>query len=327
VWQVTLLLFAMSGAACQRTGPPPQVDRFDADLTLTGDGTLRVVETIRIGASAASFDREVSGPTDGVRFESSTVDGRRVDANGTDGVLRIVEGRRLRAHWSFASSASAPHVLTFAYRAAATVAVSGPRGRLEWPAVPGGRRYGIGASDLVLTVQPPLALYDGSGIAQAGWTVERRPAGLAASRVTLAPGEAGTFILELGIDPAVIVEPAWQTAEAWQRDLSLAFISGALFILVVAAGSISMIWWQYPARGPRVPAAEGAVIVSGLRRTGWICLVVAALFSLAVWRWMPDLGGWLQAIPASLAIAGFAFAIASAIFRRRARAEQARPGA
>jgi hypothetical protein len=192
--------------------------------------------------------------------------------------------------------------------------VQGTHGHLEWTAIPPDRGYPIQASRLSLTIPDTADLFDGSGIAAAGWTVRREPHGISAERANLSPSESGTVIAEVSVDPSAVVDPVWQRDEAWQRDLMPALVSGGLFILVVGAGVLWIVSWQYP-RDDLSLAQDRASALRALRSAGFISLVFAVLVAAGCWIGLPRVGLALQSIPASIFVVGLSFLIGARVLR------------
>ena len=69
---------------------------------------------------------------------------------------------------------------------------------------------------------------------------------------------------DVGIDTSSIAEPDWQRYQDWARDLIPALISGGLFILVIGAGVLWIVRFQYPRRRPGGAPLDGG----GSPRTG-----------------------------------------------------------
>jgi hypothetical protein len=89
-------------------------------------------------------------------------------------------------------------------------------------------------------------LLDDPWVDEAGWTVTRERQGLIASRANLPAGEAGTVGIDFTVDGLGVVTPDWQTHAERAVQFVPAFISAAVFILIVAVGSIWMLWLRYP---------------------------------------------------------------------------------
>jgi hypothetical protein len=310
--------------ACGADTPAGAViaDRFDVALSVRADGSVEVHETIIVrlpDPALARFERRVSADqADGLTFVSASIDGRRLDPSqpGAERVV-VAAGRRLDVGWHFQPSA-ASRAFELVYVATGAVSVRGNRGSLRREAVPGARGYAILGSRIELVIPEAAHLFDGTGIAEAGWTVARTSRGITAERASLDPAESGTVIAEFSVDRTVIAEPRWQFNEAWSQELVPAFISGGLFILVVGAGILWLIRFQYP--GPRGgPANEGPEAMdrerrgvrAGLRAAGLVSVVLAVVTAAAVWLTLAHLGLWPMAVPVSILVVGIVFVAVS----------------
>jgi hypothetical protein len=59
-------------------------------------------------------------------------------------------------------------------------------------------------------------------VEEAGWTVQREPAGLTASRTGVSRDESATAGVEFTIDAMAVAQPAWQYHRARAREFALA---------------------------------------------------------------------------------------------------------
>ncbi len=89
-----------------------------------------------------------------------------------------------------------------------------------------------------------------------------------------------------------------------------AFISGALFILVVAGGVIWMVKIQLPGWSPAERAAAGrGFVVSAV-----VALLTGAGLTVVSYAFAPRYGAWCYAVPASVIVSGVAFLVAGRWF-------------
>ena len=294
------------------------VDRADVTIQVRSDGAIvvREVWTVRFNKAGQSlFRRRIPlERADALAFESAALDGTSMKP-GRHGEteLEVDADGDLDVVWTFPSSGRLTHVIELAYRATGAVAVRGNRGIVRQTAVPAGRTFSIERANVRLAVDPGMHHFDGAGIAEAGWVVVRTGDGIAAERTGLAPPDGAIVLAEVAIDPAVIAEPSWQRYEDWTRDLIPAFVSGGLFILVIGAGVLWIIRFQYPrARAgsdPRSSAEtrERDAVRAGLRTSGYVAVVLSAALAVVTWLTLRHFGWWPMSLPLSIFIVGVVF--------------------
>lgn len=300
-------------AACQPS-PPATVHRFDLALDVRADGTSYARETLDLtfAASVTEFERVVENDrADWLTFDEAFLDGRRLEGAAS---VTATDGRSLRVTWRFSQPLSGRHEFGLGYFASRTLRLSGIRGMLSWPALPAHRAFAAEASRLTLTV-PRGLLVDGSmGIAEAGWSVERTPFGIEATRGPVPSDEGATIVADITIDPSAMTEPIWQIDQARRSELGPAFLSGGIFILVVGAGILWIVRFQFP-KGPsdalrareKADNMDRAAAARNLRVGGTVCLVFAIAAGTLSLRWVDQLGWSLLAIAAGIVIVGAAF--------------------
>jgi hypothetical protein len=221
-----------------------------------------------------------------------------------------IDGRRgLEVTWTFPASFPAGRAtLDWSYQATGTLAVRGARGRLEQVVLPSDRMFQPAVSRIRVVVPLGMHVFEGTGIAEAGWTVSRTADGIVAERSNAPGGEAATIVAELGVDPARLIEPTWQRYADWAADLVPAFVAGGLFILVIGAGVLWIIRFQYPRRtASDADREERAAVRRGLRATGVVAVALAAVLAGVTWATLSHFGPWSQAVPLSVFVVGVVF--------------------
>ena len=175
---------------------------------------------------------------------------------------------------------------------------------LEWPAIPPRRSYGVRHSRLEI-VAPPGTLRDGSaGVGEAGWTVTRLASGIAAERDNLISEEGATLMATVRIDPSAMTDPKWQYDEERRAEFVPAFLSAGLFFLVVGAGIVWIVRWQYPRpveRGARWLATHPE-IARNVRAGAWFTLATSVFSAAMIELLLPRFGPWPHAISISLLV-------------------------
>jgi hypothetical protein len=295
------------------------VSRFDVVVVVRPELT-EVHEMIHVrfpGSDATGFERRIPlERAESLSFESAAIDGTPLTpGQGGDTRLVVEEQRALTARWTFPPASNATRVFQIAYRVNGGVAVRGARGTVWQNAIPSDRPYDVDAASVRLAVDSRMHMFDGAGIAEAGWTVTRTPDGISATRAGLAAGEGATIIAEVGIEPGSMPEPAWQRYEEWSRDLIPAFVAGGLFILVIGAGVLWIIRFQYPR--PKVASSspteerEREAVRAGLRTSGHVAVVLSAVLALVTWLTLSHFGWWPMSVPISILVVGVVFVAAS----------------
>lgn len=299
---IVLLLFASGGcAASSGVSSAVSVDRLDVLLTLLADGSLEVQETLSVRFSvpaSTSFVRRLPrAGHDGITQVRAYLDDRLVgDQAGAD------------ATWTFPAIASGTRLLRLRYRAAATLAVSGGRGRFAWPVLEGGRDWPVTEARVVLIAPAGSAVLIPVAVAEPGWRVSERPDGGVAEKSGVEVSESANVSVEIGITPRSLAEPTWQFEAERAEKLVPAFVIAALFILVAGVGALVMVGVLSPkSRGDE----ERAVSVASLRKAGGVLLVLGAGLTWVVRDTLDAFGPWAMVVPVSVAVVGLLFLVAA----------------
>ncbi|MEO8483433.1 MAG: DUF2207 domain-containing protein [Acidobacteriota bacterium] len=314
IWRRALLpmvLWAALTASCARPAVVVPVDRFETTVTLLPDGSLDVQEQITVTAAAAGsvIRREIAPPeADSVVLQSTRLDGP-YQGGTREGITAENRGRRLTILWRVPSDGSPRHELSIRYRAFAAVRVDEPRAYLTWIALLPGRGFDVGTGALTLVLPSGMPFYEGTGIAEAGWTVERHAAGISATRQNISNAESATILGDVDLR-STMAEGQWQIDEDRQWNLLPAYASGGLFMLVIGAGTQWILRAQHPRRRTTpVPDPERLYVANGLRTTAWVGTLVAIGCSLFAYFFLPRLGHWIQLIPAGMIAVAVMFVV------------------
>jgi len=314
--QIVLVVLVALGA-CRHAAPETfTATAFDADVRVLPNGSAEVVEAIAVAFAgpASGFERVIAYDTaDGLTFVSASLDGRELVRDAADGVKVEPHGdRELRVRWTFPPAPDASRTFGLRYIVVAASAIQGARGSLRLPVIPANRSYPIEFARVSLTLPASAALFSGSGIAEAGWRVERQPVnGITAQRRDLPPAEPTTVVAEFSVDPAAVLEPRWHADRRWGELLMPAFLSGGLFILVVGAGVLWITRFQYPPSRREGDGQERLAVRTGLRNGGLVTIVVALGSAAVAWFTLSHLGPWAMAVPVSILIVGVVFVTVS----------------
>ncbi|MCC7008954.1 MAG: DUF2207 domain-containing protein [Acidobacteria bacterium] len=304
------MLAALGAVAC-RPAPAALLERLDVHVGVTADGGVEVVETAtaRFPVAGAVFERAIDGTwADEMSLMSATIDGAPLAAAG-DVQFAASAGKALGVRVTARGPSTVAREIALRYRVEGGVGLEGPRGLLTLPIVRADRREAIGHVTGTLELPIGIEPLDGSGVAEAGWTVERRPRGLFAARDSLPPGEGATLMAQFEIQRGAVPEPAWQRHQVQARNLAPAFISGGLFILVIGAGVLWIIRLQYATKARDAVVAERAEVRRGLWFAGLACLGLALLTAIAAHWLLGHLGPWPQALPISIFVVGAGFLV------------------
>jgi hypothetical protein len=303
------------------------VERIDIAGTVAVTGQMDVHETIAVAPAADGtlvFEREITSRfADNVTFVSASADGAPL-VDGSDGFSLDAAPDRLRLTWRQSSRARTT-TIDLAYRFDAAVRVREPRGRLEWPVLAAGESPAAAAVTIALRLPDTAQLYDGTGMAEAGWAIDLVPGGLNARRAPLAAGEPATLLAVFDIDHQRVVQPRWELDLDRQAQYFFALLSAGAFILVVGAGILIQLRVQYPpvaAAAPPEAAGEASAIRRMLGRNLRISALVAGASAMAgawcVWLFLPGLGPAAHAIPVAVAVVALMFLVAGWHYRRTA---------
>jgi hypothetical protein len=317
---LTVAALAIFAAACGG-GADYTAERADVVAEVRPDGSVDIREalTIRFDSGATRFTRDVDlDRADDVEWLGTSVDGRAIEPGAPAEVtVTVANDDGLTVTWTFTAIESASRTFELAYRVRGAVAVRGRRGALVQTLLPTGRPYRIEASRVRLVVPAGMRVFDGTaGVAEAGWTVVAESTGITAERTNLGVDDGATVMAEVSIDPGVIVEPEWQRYTEWTTELIPAFMAGGLFILVIGAGILWIIRFQYPRRradGARAATddEERRVVRAGLRTGGLAVAAFAVVLSGVVWVALGHFGAWPLALPVAMFVVGVVFVVVS----------------
>lgn len=347
-WAAVLVAVA-AAAGCHEPAPQGgEIVEYELHLTVESRGSVRVAERARVqfdGTSLPAFSLPIPDERiDGVTNLVAAIDGRPVGR--AEGQLREQPGGGLI--WAGPAKAATVHEFTLEYEALGALAVRGARGVFIWPAVPPGAGV-AGAATVTLEWPARSVPMQGPAVGAEGWAVAV-DGGVAMMTGRAVDRRVPPVVyVDLVLDDLTGAEPAWQVRELRARQLAPAFISAGLFFVVVAAGVLVMLRIRHPAArlggavGPLVPDElagdvarlstwrakaevldrlvqaglvdrERVAVARGLRQSGWIVLVVAALSALVMALAGLSLGPAAFAMPGGLAVAALLFVVRGMTF-------------
>ena len=296
------VIVACTAAAC-RGAPDIDRDEHAVRIGLHGDGSLQIVERIRVRVSAASRLR-LKRPLDrhdAIADVVASLNGTDVSRAGQSEAASITIDRGLDVEWALAAGAQEVDVR---YRVLGSVAVRGGHAQLTWDVLPELPRGAVAYATVVLELPQATLLSAEPRIEESGWTITRTGSSFRAEKRAIAPGETARLVVPFLVDPRALHEPQWQINAERAVDLLPAFISGALFILVVGAGIVIMVRMQYP----RATAAAGdparVAAARGLRVGGLATMVFGLLMTPVVQWTLGHFGPWPLVLPAATIIVG-----------------------
>ena len=285
------------------------VNRFDTTVTVGLNGSLDVRETIAVSATAsgAVITRVIApAEADSVQLQATLLDAS-IQGGVAAGVTAENRGKRLIVVWHVPAGTTSGHELSIDYRVFAAIRVDEPRAYLTWKAL--GPKHGLNVASgrLTLDLPPGMPFYEGTGIAEAGWSVERRETGISATRPGLTPAESATILGEFDLRPTM-TEGQWQVDEDRQRNLLPAYASAALFMLVIGIGTQWILRAQHPRRREHpLPDPERTSLARALRTTAWVGSLVAIGCAVFAYLFLPRLGPWIQLIPTGMILTAIMF--------------------
>ncbi len=281
----TLAVLAVAAPAVAQSERELTAARVQVDLELLPDGSLQVTEAITFRFSGRSFsevERHVpTRRTDGVIDVQALMDGQVLPEGREDGQARVERRRReLRVRWRFPDVTDVSRTFTLSFRAMGAARLDHDRVNVAWHVLPTRHRYTI--DEAVLTWRTPAGTrsIDGPALEAEGWTWSRTPEGHWTARKTnLANDETAVLIDTLHRDGFALTTPVWQIQDARARELTPAFVVGALVILVMGAGVVGMTFLRYhqpkvdaqaavPLEHQALPPALAASMLGGQPRVG-----------------------------------------------------------
>lgn len=298
-------------AACSRE-KAPAATLVDVALTVARDGSLQVQETIRlqIDQPITSFRR--ASPAlhhDGISDVRATLDGVDVAQSSGSISVRSAGQDHLDVRWTF-PPLTGSHTFGLTYRAAGGVAVSGIRGTVSWMAMPAERNLDIGTMNVSIALPEGVVQIGDPWVMEAGWAVSREPLGMRATRTDVPAGEGVHVGSEFTIDTLKLPQPDWQYHEARSDEFRLAFLSGGVFLLVVAAGIVVMIRLRLAGIEPgSARAVEQSATARGLRITAIVTMAAGVAGWFLVQQTLGTYGPWPYALPICTLLSGAVFLV------------------
>lgn len=317
-------MLIVAATACGRAPAPAvatgTIDTFDVHVAVRADGGLDVRETLRVTPDAGAIDvrRTIASRTaDAVEFGAASIDGEELTPATTGLAVDGGGAAPLVVSWR-RESVVGPSTLELTYAVASAVGVRRPRGELVWPVLDGRHGVAVGVVTIALDVPDGSPIYEGTGMAEAGWTVDIADRQVIARRHGVAAGESATLLAVFDVDRTVVRRGEWEWNLDRQEQYGLALVSGGLFILVIGVGILVLLRVQYPPAPSSATAdvraaarATRQMLSRGLVTSALVTLAFTVAFAIAAAVWLAGLGPALQAIPASSAAVALMFLVAA----------------
>ena len=307
----------LAGYGCA-AGPLQEIRvvSFDADLRLQPDGSVLVRERIQLppGPQPAALERRLTSLRhDGLSDLTATAEDPQVPYPGRAEPTR----NGTRVVWEFGNVPA--RTLTLSYRARGVTYVSGLRGRVSFELLPPNHGLAIERAQVSLSYPGRSIVLADPWVEEAGWQVEKLPAGVRASRAAVPPADSVTMGGEFSIDGFNLAEPAWQYHGARAKEFMPAFVSAGLFLIVTGAGIVGMVRLRHPSRLPAEAAPERPAVARGLWTSGLVTVAAALAGIPLVAATLSTFGIWPYSLPAGTFIAGVMFLVLARRLRASVR--------
>jgi drug/metabolite transporter superfamily protein YnfA len=279
-------------------GKSAQAERYDVDLELQTDGSLRVTETLTFRYDGGPFTfvkREIpAAHTDGLQFLDAAMDGKPLPQGTDAGQVEVSGTDPMVVTWHFGPVSDSRHTFSLTYVALRVVATQDDAYVLSYKALPETHDYLILASTVKVHYPSGVKLKGGPTLLTGQAAIQITP-GL----VTFQSGELGADqILEIRLTFApgglTVTRSNWQSLDdRTQQQLPLFFLASGILAAVGGAGVGLFRWRFYPAAPSGIDSsAASPVLPSNLPPTlvGAVCdanseptanSILAMLFDLA----------------------------------------------
>lgn len=222
-------------------------ERYDVDVVVLDDGSLRITETFVfrfLGGPFTNVYRTIpNDETDGIGEIVASMDGRRLREGNGPGQIEITYKRNeTRLHWRFEQTSDSAHTFVLSYRLFGVVRQEdGADLLLYWP-LPTDHDYPIASSVATISYPSAAQLLTPPTVDKGPATVEARPGQMIVRSGSL--GRDDSFRVALRFSPGSVIAapPAWQARAAEQRRYAPALLGLAAAIVLVGAGWFASVW-------------------------------------------------------------------------------------
>lgn len=239
-----ILLFNVHGASAQEKSY--SADRFDVDVVVQNDGSLRVTETVIfrfVGEPFTFVFRELpTEKTDGIEIIAASVDGRTYSQGSNAGQVEIEDGRDIRVTWHMEPTANTTRTFVLEYRMLGVVRQTDDADLLRYQPLPDEFEYSIDSSTVTVRYPGSANLLETPDVTVGDAQVDRRGDLVTFTRQNIESDE--TMVFEMAFSPGSLLAtpPAWQARQAEQNALAPIWIGASLIILAAGSFGAWMVW-------------------------------------------------------------------------------------
>lgn len=211
-----LLIFQLLMPGLSPVSKSYSATRFDVDVEIMSNGSLRVTETIQfdfVGGPFTYVFREIpKRKTDGVNIVQASIDGRILSSGIDAGQVEVVDKDPVEVTWHFAPTSDSSHTFEVTYEVYGVLQQTPESDLLLWTALPEEHEYTIETSRVRITYPTGTRLVSSPEIRKGKATTES-----GSSSVTFTAGnieEDETFLIGLHFVPGSLITemPEWQQA-------------------------------------------------------------------------------------------------------------------
>jgi uncharacterized membrane protein YgcG len=261
---VALLCLAM-GVTPALAGKSAQAERYDVDLDVQADGSVRVSETLVFRYSGGPFTfvkREIPAQkTDGLRFIEAGMDGKKMGQGSAAGQVEVSGSDPLTITWHFAGVSDSSHTFTLTYVALGVVEKLPSADVFAYRALPIEHDYSISASMVRVSYPAEAQIQGQPGLLSGKADIQSQP-----GRVTFQAGALvadQTLEVRLQFAPSSLVTqaPLWQGQRQIkaERDQNSLWLFGALSALLLAGGGVGLYLFGQCYRPSEAPLAVSTI--------------------------------------------------------------------
>lgn len=291
---VPLLLLLLVG--CDEVqGKDYHAQRFDVDVVVAEDGSLRVTETVVfefVGGPFSFVFRELETDlTDGIVDIEARVDGNLMPRGEQAGQVEIDGNDPIRVEWHLEPFRNMTRTFELSYRVLGVVRQSEGADLLVYQPLPDEYEYRIDSSTTVIDYPPTAQISGEVQVTTENGVVQRFDDQVMVTAQNLGPDETLVVQAPFAAGSLIDAPPAWQQRRLAQRETGPWWIAAAVGVFVVGLAGLAVIYRRHkpqPARPPHVvmeppsklpPALAGVINGSGAQ-PAW-SNALATLFDLA----------------------------------------------
>ncbi|MFZ1401142.1 MAG: DUF2207 domain-containing protein [Candidatus Promineifilaceae bacterium] len=244
------LLIGVPGALAQEKSY--SADRFDVDVVVQNDGSLRVTETVVftfVGEPFTFVFREIpTSKTDGIEIMSASVDGRFYPQGTNAGQVEIEPGSNVRVTWHLEPTANTSHTFVLEYRMLGVVEQTDSSDLLRYQPLPDEFEYTIDSSTVTVEYPGSASMLATPTVTAGQAQVDRNGNMVTFTRQNIEPDQTLVFEMAFAQGSLIATPPAWQARQAKQNTLAPIWIGASLLLVVV--GSLGA-WWVWQKHQPK----------------------------------------------------------------------------